>query len=224
MILNKDIFNKLMYEIKNQKLENFSFIDRGASKIVFSFIDEVTNQKYVIKVDGVIFKEKELAFLLGKNYVFIDLKYKSGNQVKKEILFYKYIISKINIPVFIPTLLEYSDENIGYSIQPYAQEYEAPNKSLNYKKTMQRYITDSYDRMTSKAANYILDYFLNDMDSEDNLQDFLNIYEDLYEKYEIDIFEDCCEDNLGIYNGRAVIIDYGYFDFESINKIIKEGK
>lgn len=224
MVLNKDIFNKLIREIKNQKLENFSFINRGASKMVFSFIDEITNQKYVIKVDGKNFDEDELFFLLGKTYIFLDLKDKGGNQVEKEILFYKYIISKIDIPVFIPTLLDYSDENIGYSIQPYAQEYETPNKSFNYKNTMQRYITNSYDRATSKAANYILDYFLNEDDPEDTLQDFLDIYRDLYEKYEIDIFEDCSEDNLGVYNGRIVIIDYGYFDFDSINKMMKEKK
>lgn len=207
----------------------FSFLGAGSSKAVFEFFEESTKEKYVIKVE-----KSDWSEILPKRidieedegfYVFEEWSCGSSfpedkfyHQTQKEISVYSNAAKAGIDEILCPILLDYSDIVHGYSVMPKcekAEEHISFSRSSLYK-----YFTKKEKIKTTPTLVPFYDLidliygYISKTEPDrkkvlKRLLSTINAARELDKKYP-GIFSDLGDDNIGVYNKKIVLIDYGY--------------
>ena len=219
----KKIYEKLLSELNEGCLLNFTLEGYGSSKIVFSFHDK--ENRYVIKVNTKVLNQKQIDFIhkLYRQKIIYDIDV-SGNQTLKEIILYKKISREGSYikNLFLPTLIKISDNIKGeYSIQPYAQKCQQGYYEQLSKEKLSCVIQNikKHPMLNKNIDNHILNKILtNFFPNKRNINSLIKEINQIFkaknivnDKFGINIFDDLTKDNLGIYKNRVVLLDYGYY-------------
>lgn len=211
-----NVYELFINYLHSDKNEYFTYIGEGASKAAFLFFEETTNEKYIIKIEknyyiNEILNEDLIDTLYFENIEENDECYQ---QTKKEIEMYKWA-KENNLDLFLaPILLEYSSVAQQFEVMAYCEDLcadELDNYSLRESLKESVRNTLKCPVYTDSIGGFIVDYLtVNKGFSQDLVQELHRIGKGLLRINE-ELFDDCGRvSNLGIYNGRLVLRDYGY--------------
>lgn len=211
-----NVYELFMNYLRSDKNEYFTYIGEGASKAAFLFFEETTNEKYIIKIE----KDYYIDEILNKDLIdTLDFEYIEGDdecyqQTKKEIEMYKWA-KENNLDLFLaPILLEYSSAAQQFEIMTYCEDLSAGElDNYSLRETLEEFVRNTLKCpvYTDSIGGFIVDYLtVNKRFSQDLIQELHRIGKGLLRINE-ELFDDCGRvSNLGIYNGRLVLRDYGY--------------
>ena len=202
----KDFVYDLFLQFINGENQLFTYEGCGISKLCFSFLEESTMSYYVIKVEKTDYPELY--------YEYADMEYSNSpsdcdaGQVAEEILCYKRLLESHNkgIDLLAPIILEQSDPDRNFEVMVYCDSY---NEGDDISVEMRKSNNELVDSLTEKSCEFY-DYLSR---SEVLTEDYILEIEtqlDALEEADRYIFYDLHDGNVGYYNGKLVIIDYGY--------------
>lgn len=211
-----NVYELFINYLHGDKNEYFTYIGEGASKAAFLFFEETTNEKYIIKIE----KDYYIDEILNEDLIdILDFEGIEGDdecyqQTKKEIEMYK-LAKENNLELFLaPILLEYSSAAQQFEVMAYCEDLctgELDNYSL--RESLKESVRNTLECpvYTDSIGGFIVDYLtVNEGFSQDLVQELHRIGKGLLRINE-ELFDDCGRvSNLGIYNGRLVLRDYGY--------------
>lgn len=212
-----NIYELFMDYLTNEKNNIFRFLGQGSSKACFTFFEETTNEFYVVKIEKDYYIDDILNQDLLDELTFLDIDEDNEcyEQTKKEIEMYKWA-KENNLDLFLaPILLEYSSADQQFEVMGYCEDLYL--KELNEDKPLRESIKNTI-KNTIKCPTYgntiggfIIDYLIvNGGFSQDLIKDLYRIGKELL-TVNGSLFGDAGRiSNLGIYNGKLVLRDYGY--------------
>lgn len=211
-----NIYELFLDYLHGDKLEYFTYIGQGASKAAFLFFEETTNKKYIIKIEKDYYVDDILNEDLIDTLDFEDIEGDNEcyQQTKKEIEMYKWA-KENNLDLFLaPILLEYSSAAQQFEIMAYCEDLSAGElDNYSLRESLKESVRNTLECpvYTDSIGGFIVDYLtVNEGFSQDLIQELHRIGKGLLRINE-ELFDDCGRiSNLGIYNGRLVLRDYGY--------------
>lgn len=212
-----DIYELFMDYLHGDEDGYFTYVGEGASKAAFLFFEETTNKKYIIKIEkDYYFDEilnKDLIDTL--NFEYVEEDDDCYQQTKKEIEMYKWA-KENNLDLFLaPILLEYSSAAQQFEVMTYCEDLSLDdlNKDPYLRESVRHSIRNTIDCLIYRdtIGGFIVDYLtVNKEFSKDLIKELYRIGKGLL-KVNKQFFDDCGRySNLGIYNGKLVLRDYGY--------------
>lgn len=212
-----NVYELFMDYLHGDKNEYFTYIGEGASKAAFLFFEETTNEKYVIKIEKDYYIDEILDEYLIDTLEFEDIEEYNEcyEQTKKEIEMYKWA-KENGLDLFLaPILLEYSSAAQQFEVMAYCEDLYEDN--LNKDRSLRESLKESVGNtincrvFRNSIGGFIVDYLtVNKGFSQDLIKELYRIGKGLLRINE-ELFDDCGRiSNLGIYNGRLVLRDYGY--------------
>lgn len=187
----------------------FYYIGEGSSKACYSFMEESTNEKYVVKIEKDFYScYIESNYELDLTCEDIEEDNECFQQTSKEIGTYKWA-KENGLDLFLaPIVLEHSNAYREFEVMPYVENInvyrnndiidrvEAATNSRCYSDTLEGFIAD----YLSVAGEFSLEM----------VEKLKSIGEKLM-NVNAQFFEDASRSsNLGLYKGRLVLRDYGY--------------
>lgn len=212
-----NIYELFLDYLHGDKLEYFTYIGQGASKAAFLFFEETTNKKYIIKIEKDYYVDDILNEDLIDTLDFEDIEGDNEcyQQTKKEIEMYKWA-KENNLDLFLaPILLKYSSAAQQFEIMAYCEDLSLDylNKDPYLRESVRHSIRNTIDCPIYRdtIGGFIMDYLtVNKEFSRDLIKELHRIGKELL-KVNKWFFDDCGRySNLGIYNGKLVLRDYGY--------------
>ena len=212
-----NIYELFLDYLHGDKLEYFTYIGQGASKAAFLFFEETTNKKYIIKIEKDYYVDDILNDDLIGDLDFEDIEEseKCYGQTKKEIETYRWA-KENNLDLFLaPILLEYSSATQQFEVMDYCEDLDKNvlDKDFSLRSSVKRSVRNTIECSTYRntIGGFIVDYLIvNNGFSQDLIKELYRIGKELLTINE-GFFDDCGRySNLGIYNGKLVLRDYGY--------------
>lgn len=212
-----NLYGLFMDYLYGDKNEYFTYIGEGASKAAFLFFEETTNKKYIIKIEKDYYIDDILNEDLVGRLCFEDIEESNEcyEQTKKEIETYRWA-KENNLDLFLaPILLEYSSAAQQFEVMCYCEDlYEnALDEDFSLRSSVRESVRNTIGCSThgDTIGGFIVDYLIvNRGFSQDLIKELYRIGKELLIRNE-GFFDDCGRySNLGIYNGRLVLRDYGY--------------
>lgn len=212
-----NLYGLFMDYLYGDKNGYFTYIGEGASKAAFLFFEETTNKKYIIKIEKDYYIDDILNEDLVGRLCFEDIEESNEcyEQTKKEIETYRWA-KENNLDLFLaPILLEYSSAAQQFEVMCYCEDL---NKNvLDEDSSLRRSVKESVRNTIECSTHgdtiggFIVDYLIvNKGFSQDLIKELYRIGKELLIINE-GFFDDCGGySNLGIYNGKLVLRDYGY--------------
>ena len=212
-----NIYELFLDYLHGDKDGYFTYVGEGSSKAAFLFFEETTNKKYIIKIEKDYYIDDILNEDLIDRLCFEDIEESDEcyEQTKKEIEIYEWA-KENNLDLFLaPILLEYSSAAQQFEVMCYCEDlYEnVLNKDLPLKKFIKGSVENTIECPTygNSIGGFIVDYLIVNREfSQDLIKELYRIGKELLMINER-FFDDCKRySNLGIYNGKLVLRDYGY--------------
>lgn len=211
------VYELFMDFLTNEENKIFRFLGQGSSKASFIFFEETTMKNYVVKIEKDFYYNEISNTDLLEELEFEDIEEDNEcyEQTKKEIEMYKWA-KENELDLFLaPILLDYSSAAWQFEVMAYCEDLyrddldkdESLRESL--KESVRNSVKCSVYRDT--IGGFIVDYLtINKGFSQDLIKELYRIGKELL-KINDGLFDDCGRiSNLGIYNGRLVLRDYGY--------------
>ncbi len=195
----------------------FTYIGEGSSKAAFLFFEETTNEKYIIKIE----KDYYIDEILNENLIdilfFEDIEEDNEcyEQTKKEIEMYKWA-KENGLDLFLaPILLEYSSAAQQFEVMAYCEDLCMDNldKDGFLRESLKESVGNTINCpvLRDSIGGFIVDYLtVNKGFSQELIKELYRIGKELMIINE-GFFDDSGRySNLGLYNGKLVLRDYGY--------------
>lgn len=212
-----NIYELFLDYLHGDKHEYFTYIGQGASKAAFLFFEETTNKKYIIKIEKDYYVDDILnEDLIGElDFEDIEESDECYEQTKKEIETYRWA-KENNLDLFLaPILLEYSSAAQQFEVTCYCEDLDKNvlDKDFSLRSSVKESVRNTVECSTygNTIGGFIVDYLIvNNGFSQDLIKELYRIGKELLTINE-GFFDDCGRySNLGIYNGKLVLRDYGY--------------
>lgn len=212
-----NLYGLFMDYLYGDKNEYFTYIGEGASKAAFLFFEETTNKKYIIKIEKDYYIDDILNEDLIGRLCFEDIEESNEcyEQTKKEIETYRWA-KENNLDLFLaPILLEYSSAAQQFEVMCYCEDlYEnVLDEDSSLRSSVRESVKNTIECSThgDTIGGFIVDYLIVNREfSQDLIKELYRIGNALLMINER-FFDDCGRySNLGIYNGKLVLRDYGY--------------
>lgn len=212
-----NLYGLFMDYLYGDKNEYFTYIGEGASKAAFLFFEETTNKKYIIKIEKDYYIDDILNEDLVGRLCFEDIEESNEcyEQTKKEIETYRWA-KENKLDLFLaPILLEYSSAAQQFEVMCYCEDLclDDLEEDESLRESIEKTVTNTVKCSVCRDSigSFIVDYLVvNKEFSQDLIKELYRIGEELLiinERF----FDDCGRySNLGIYNGKLVLRDYGY--------------
>lgn len=211
-----NIYELFIDYLHGDKHEYFTCIGQGSSKAAFLFFEETTNKKYIIKIEKDYYIDDILNEDLIDDLYFEDIEEDSEcyEQTKKEIEMYEWA-KENNLDLFLaPILLEYSSSDQQFEVMCYCEDLYIDDleEDESLRESIKNAVTNTVKCPVCRDSigSFIVDYLVvNKEFSQDLIKELYRIGEELL-KINNCLFGDCRFSNLGLYNGKLVLRDYGY--------------
>lgn len=212
-----NLYGLFMDYLYGDKNGYFTYIGEGASKAAFLFFEETTNKKYIIKIEKDYYIDDILNEDLIGRLCFEDIEESNEcyEQTKKEIETYRWA-KENNLDLFLaPILLEYSSAAQQFEVMCYCEDLhkDVLDEDLSLRRSVKESVRNTIECSThgDTIGGFIVDYLIVNREfSQDLIKELYRIGNALLMINE-SFFDDCGRySNLGIYNGKLVLRDYGY--------------
>lgn len=212
-----NLYGLFMDYLYGDKNGYFTYIGEGASKAAFLFFEETTNKKYIIKIEKDYYIDDILNEDLIDRLCFEDIEESNEcyEQTRKEIETYRWA-KENNLDLFLaPILLEYSSAAQQFEVMCYCEGLclDDLEEDESLRESIEKTVTNTVKCPThgNTIGGFIVDYLIvNRGFSQDLIKELYRIGKELLiinERF----FDDCGRfSNLGLYNGKLVLRDYGY--------------
>lgn len=210
-----NVYELFMDYLQNKENKIFDFLGQGSSKAAFMFFEESTKQEYVVKIEKDFYYEDVLNTDLLDELEFEDIEEDNQcyQQTKKEIETYKWA-KENNLDLFLaPILLEHSSADQQFEVMVYCEDLFRDELDCPLRDSLRNSIETTVKCSTylDTLGGFIADYLIvNKEFSKQLIEELYDIGREL-EEINAWFFEDYSRNgNLGLYNGKLVLRDYGY--------------
>lgn len=212
-----NIYELFLDYLHGDKDGYFTYVGEGASKAAFLFFEETTNEKYIVKIEKDYYYDDIWNEDLIDMLCFEDIEESNEcyEQTKKEIETYRWA-KENNLDLFLaPILLEYSSAAQQFEVMRYCEDLykNVLDEDFSLRSSVREFVRNTIECPIHRDSirGFIVDYLIvNKEFSQDLIKELYRIGKELLiinERF----FDDCDRySNLGIYNGKLVLRDYGY--------------